>query len=147
MLPMLVRFSLILSLATAGYPECREGEKARCFLKITSTQTSAQGKVCVPQMDCEVEGCTEGGSICKRIFKPRCPPSHLIFEGRVSWNWSQVHVQEETAVSEGVVGGSTSDYLLLACLRVTFPIFATFSLNNCICIFWCTLERPALLCR
>ena len=29
MLPMLVRFSLILSLATAGYPECREGEKAR----------------------------------------------------------------------------------------------------------------------
>ena len=139
---LVIRFSLILSLATAGYPECREDEKARCFLKIISTQTSAQGKVCVPQMDCEVEGCTEGGSICKRIFKPRCPPPHLIFEGRkISWNSSQVHVQEETAVSEGVDGGSTSDYLLLACLRVTFPIFATFALNNCICICWCTPRK------
>ena len=67
---------------------------------------------------------------------------HLIFEGRrISWNSSQVHVQEETAVSEGVDGGSTSDYLLLACLRVTFPIFATISLNIRICISWCTLRK------
>ena len=64
---------LLIPAAHARYPECREGEKGGISDLVFILKNASQGKICLPEVECEVEGCKEGGTICRKILKPRSP--------------------------------------------------------------------------
>ena len=72
---VVICFYLLLLPATFGsYPKCREGEKEGFCLYywwFSICCNALQGKVCVPEVECEVEGCKEGGTVCRSFLKPR----------------------------------------------------------------------------
>ena len=96
---LVIGLCLVLPISSGSYPECREREKVGWILFI---RDPAQGKVCLPKLECNVEGCTETGSICRKVLKPRSDiwSRVALMENIIN----QVQLQEEKRVS-GEVGG------------------------------------------
>ena len=66
-------YCFLLPIAAIQNAERGRREDFRELVLHLILRNASQGKVCLPEVECEVEGCKEGGTVCRRVLKPRSP--------------------------------------------------------------------------